>query len=106
MSGITRSIHSHTNGGNVALGVKRIIRDDGWLKCLHRDNVELVSSPIIQVTENGLVTADGKEHEFDVIVWATGFEVVSDGECCSMISADTQYFRLLKGVDSTRTSMA
>jgi cation diffusion facilitator CzcD-associated flavoprotein CzcO len=51
----------------------------GWLECLHRPNVELVASPITAVAPTGLVTADGQTHEFDVIVWATGFDVSGTG---------------------------
>ncbi|MEA3075919.1 MAG: 4-hydroxyacetophenone monooxygenase [Actinomycetota bacterium] len=53
---------------------KRIIRDNGiWSKTLHRDNVELVTGSIERITPTGVVTADGVEHEVDVIVYGTGF---------------------------------
>ncbi|GAA6018468.1 hypothetical protein JCM11491_007009 [Sporobolomyces phaffii] len=61
------------------MGCKRVAADAGWLRSFRRANVELVSSPIVRVTERGLVTADGVEHEFDVIAWATGFEVSDTG---------------------------
>ncbi|GAA5859086.1 hypothetical protein JCM5353_005896, partial [Sporobolomyces roseus] len=64
---------------NYPLHCKRVAYDAGWLASFARDNVELVSSPIIGVSEKGLITADGKHHELDVIVWATGFEVSSTG---------------------------
>lgn len=64
---------------DLALHCKRVAYDAGWLASFARDNVELVSSPIIGVSEKGLITADGKHHELDVIVWATGFEVSSTG---------------------------
>ncbi len=35
--------------------------------------VDLKATPITQVTERGIETADG-EQEFDIIVWATGFD--------------------------------
>jgi hypothetical protein len=38
--------------------------------------VELISTPIQEVTETGIVTNDGIKRDFDVIVWATGYEVV------------------------------
>ena len=37
------------------------------------DHVSLVSESIERLTPKGIKTADGKEHEFDVIVCATGF---------------------------------
>lgn len=64
---------------DIALHCKRVAYDAGWLASFARDNVELVSSPIVGVSEKGLFTADGREHELDVIVWATGFEVSSTG---------------------------
>ena len=40
---------------------------------LMRDDAELVTSRIKRWTEKGIETEDGKEHEFDIIVMATGF---------------------------------
>lgn len=53
------------------LGCKRVAFDAGWLESLHRPNVDLVNHPIVQVTSRGLVTSDGVEREFDVIIFAT-----------------------------------
>jgi cation diffusion facilitator CzcD-associated flavoprotein CzcO len=53
------------------LGCKRVAFDAGWLESLHRPNVDLVHRPIVQVTPRGLVTSDGVEKEFDVIIFAT-----------------------------------
>lgn len=53
---------------------KRMIRDDGaWARTLRSDHVELVTSDIERITTSGVVTADGTEHEVDVIVYGTGF---------------------------------
>ncbi|MCH7708746.1 MAG: 4-hydroxyacetophenone monooxygenase, partial [Myxococcales bacterium] len=38
-----------------------------------RDNVELVTDGIAQITEDGIETVDGRLHPADVIVLATGF---------------------------------
>ena len=40
---------------------------------LLRDNVELVTEGISRITPKGIVSADGVEHDVDVIVYATGF---------------------------------
>ena len=57
----------------VCLG-KRTLQDNGsWLAALTRPDVELVTDPIERVTPTGIRTADGVDHEVDVIVWATGF---------------------------------
>jgi 4-hydroxyacetophenone monooxygenase len=53
---------------------KRTLQDNGsWLQTLQRDNVELVRTPIREITARGVVTDDGASHEADVIVYATGF---------------------------------
>lgn len=52
---------------------KRPIMDAGWFDMFLRDNVTLESTQIDCILPNGIRTADGKEHEFDVIVAATGF---------------------------------
>lgn len=54
---------------------KRVIRDDGtWAATLKRDDVELVTDKITEITPRGVCTADGVEHEVDVIVYGTGFQ--------------------------------
>ncbi|KAF9779077.1 hypothetical protein IL306_002713 [Fusarium sp. DS 682] len=57
------------------LGCRRITPGPGYLESFLRPNCHLTDSPITQVTKKGLKTADGKEHEVDVIVYATGFDV-------------------------------
>lgn len=54
---------------------KRILLDNGWFKTLTKSNVELVSDGIDRFTRDGILTVDGKERPFDVIVVATGFKV-------------------------------
>ena len=39
-----------------------------------RDNVELVTEGIAEITPQGIKTVDGVEREFDVIIYATGFK--------------------------------
>jgi 4-hydroxyacetophenone monooxygenase len=59
---------------NYPPGAKRALIDDGaWLQSLKRPNVQLLTDAIAEVTPKGIRTADGVEHEFDVIVFATGF---------------------------------
>jgi 4-hydroxyacetophenone monooxygenase len=57
------------------VGAKRILRDNGvWPAALKRDNVDLVTEPIRAITPTGVVTADGHEHEVDVLIYGTGFQ--------------------------------
>ena len=53
---------------------KRMLRDSNWYKALTRDNVELVTGPVKEITETGVIDKDGVEHPADVIVLATGFQ--------------------------------
>jgi 4-hydroxyacetophenone monooxygenase len=57
----------------VCLG-KRTLQDNGsWLSALVRDNVELVTEPIAEITRDGVACGDRSEYPADVIVYATGF---------------------------------
>ncbi len=56
------------------MGCKRILPTNDWYPTLQRDNVELVTDPIVEVRPGGVVTGDGKERPVDAIVLATGFE--------------------------------
>lgn len=55
---------------------RRPVVDNGWYKALTRDNVELVTEPIVRLTPEGVETADGTVHEIDTLITATGFEVM------------------------------
>ena len=52
-----------------------MLRDNGvWAGTLKRDNVQLHHRRgIREITPKGIVTADGDEHDVDVIIYGTGF---------------------------------
>ncbi|MBL6691674.1 MAG: NAD(P)/FAD-dependent oxidoreductase [Pseudomonadales bacterium] len=52
---------------------KRVIIDNNWYGTIAREDVSLVDSPIVRFTETGIETEDGTSHEFDVVIFATGF---------------------------------
>ena len=57
------------------IGGKRSVLDNGvWLAALKRDNVDLVTDKVVRITPKGIVTADGVEHEVDVLIYGTGFQ--------------------------------
>ena len=56
-----------------AFGCKRILRSDDFYPTFNRDNVELITAGIEKFTETGIRTDDGEEHDFDVVIYATGF---------------------------------
>ncbi len=53
---------------------KRALRDDGrWAAALSRPDVDLVTTPIAEITPHGVRTHDGEEHPADVLIYGTGF---------------------------------
>jgi 4-hydroxyacetophenone monooxygenase len=55
-------------------GAKRMIRDNSvWAGTLTRDDVQLITTSIAAITPKGIRTADGVEHEVDVLIYGTGF---------------------------------
>jgi cation diffusion facilitator CzcD-associated flavoprotein CzcO len=54
---------------------KRPSFSNTYYSCFNRESVELVTDPIVRVTEQGLRTGDGQEREFDVLICATGYSV-------------------------------
>lgn len=57
------------------LGCKRPSFHNSYLSTFNRANVALETGGIERVTPTGIVTADGVEHEVDVLLLATGFKV-------------------------------
>jgi cation diffusion facilitator CzcD-associated flavoprotein CzcO len=55
-------------------GCKRVLFSSFFLPALQRPNVELVTEAITAIAPEGLVTADGRMHEADCIIWGTGFK--------------------------------
>lgn len=56
---------------------KRLLLDNGWYRTLRRDNVRLVSDRLTEITADGVLTAGGEHIPADVLVFATGFDVVT-----------------------------
>jgi 4-hydroxyacetophenone monooxygenase len=51
----------------------RVLIDNEWFKTMTRPNVDLITSPVTEVTETGVV-ADGQHYEVDTLIWGTGFK--------------------------------
>ena len=56
-----------------AFGCNRMILSSDYYPALTRDNVQLVTDPITRITPYGVQTADGRQHDVDTIIYATGF---------------------------------
>jgi cation diffusion facilitator CzcD-associated flavoprotein CzcO len=60
-------------------GTRRVPLETRYYEAYNRDNVHLVDlneTPIERITKNGIKTSDG-ELEFDVIIYATGFDAIT-----------------------------
>lgn len=62
---------------NYTIGCKRVLLSDDFYPAFNRTNVRLVTESIDKLTPCGIQTLDGKVHEVDLIVFATGF-IVAD----------------------------
>ncbi len=57
------------------IGCKRILITSAWYPALNEPNVAVETSPITEIREHAVVTADGTEHAVDALICATGFHV-------------------------------
>lgn len=60
-------------------GTRRVPLETKYYEVYNQDNVELVDltqNPISRITPRGILTTDNKVREFDVIIYATGFDPV------------------------------
>jgi 4-hydroxyacetophenone monooxygenase len=53
---------------------KRMLMDNDWFKTLRRDDVHLVTDAVARIVPEGVELEDGRIHEVDVVIMATGFE--------------------------------
>ena len=57
----------------VPIGAQRPLISSDYYDAFNRDEVALVTDPIVEVTKDGVRTADGTHHPADTIVLATGY---------------------------------
>lgn len=57
------------------LGCKRLLLSNSYYPALTRPNVDVVDGGLVEITPSGVVGADGRAREVDVLVFATGFHV-------------------------------
>ena len=60
---------------NYTMGCKRVLLSDDFYPALTQPNVEVITDSIREVRAHSIVTADGRAHEVDAILCATGFHV-------------------------------
>jgi cation diffusion facilitator CzcD-associated flavoprotein CzcO len=69
-------------------GCKRLLMTDDYYPALQRDNCKLITWPIARISEHGIRTAEGIEHQADCIVFATGFDVSKTGTPVPVVGRD------------------
>ena len=57
------------------IGCKRVLLSNDYYPALTRDNVDLITDGIAEVTANSVITTAGDEFEADCIIYGTGFKV-------------------------------
>ena len=60
---------------NFIIGCKRVLQSNEWYPALIQKNVEIVFDGVKEIRAHSLVADDGVEHEVDVIILGTGFEI-------------------------------
>ncbi len=55
------------------MGCKRILISNKYFPTFNRQNVDLVTDGIQELTENSIITKDGKERQIDCLIYGTGF---------------------------------
>lgn len=61
-------------------GTKRVPLESGYLEAYNKPNVNLVNlreTAISTITNDGILTSDGKMHKLDVLIFATGFDAIT-----------------------------
>jgi 4-hydroxyacetophenone monooxygenase len=81
---------------------KRMLIDNGWFRTMTRENVELVTDAVVEVTPTGVLTAAGKAYAVDVIVFATGFDALRLLAPMEIRGRSGRTLRDLWGVDDAR----
>ncbi|EHR62695.1 flavin-containing monooxygenase [Saccharomonospora cyanea] len=70
------------------LGCKRVLISNDYYPALTRDNVEVVTDGIAEVTETGILDKAGIEREVDAIIYGTGFHVTDGFDHLDIVGAD------------------
>lgn len=59
---------------NYEIGCKRILYSNLYYEAVQKENVELVTENIEEITEKGIIDLDRNFHELDAIIYGTGFK--------------------------------
>ena len=65
--------------------LQKLLDLDDYLQTFNKDNVTLVTEPIVELTQNGIKTHDNTEHQLDAIVYATGFDLEQSAKAFEIV---------------------
>ena len=85
---------------------RRLVVDNDWYQTLKQDHVELKCGAIQRMTETGIVSDDGTERDFDLIVLGAGFDVERFLWPAEYVGRDGQTPAALWEKDGARAYMA
>lgn len=63
---------------NYKIGCKRILLSNDYYPAIQQKHVDVITTGIDSIDENGIIVKDGQKKEVDVIITATGFKVTED----------------------------
>lgn len=63
---------------------KRLVYSTEFYRAIQKDNCELVTEAIVRVEPEGVRTDDGRLHEVDLLILATGFDITGYGKSYSV----------------------
>jgi len=55
-------------------GCKRMLQSNDYYPAMMRETVDVIDTPVVEITENAIRLKDGAVHEVDAIVYGTGFK--------------------------------
>ncbi|TKC87332.1 NAD(P)/FAD-dependent oxidoreductase [Trinickia terrae] len=72
---------------NYRLGCKRVLLSRDFYPAVSQPNVDVITEPIREIAENGVITGDGTHYAADAIICGTGFQVSDAGAPFEVIGA-------------------
>jgi len=78
---------------------KRLLMDNGWYRMLRNPKVTLVDSSIERIDGDAVVTRDGERHAGDVLLIATGFNVLQFLSTYDLVGRSGRNLRDVWGAD-------
>jgi cation diffusion facilitator CzcD-associated flavoprotein CzcO len=78
---------------NFRIGCKRIIFSAEYLQTFAEPNVDLVTEGIREIVSDGVIDMAGQHHQFDTLIFGTGFNVFEPPHAASIIGRDGRSLR-------------